>query len=75
MADTKAAKEDTKAVVNNEAVTTEPVIVTFADVSAAPYRIREGVSQTPCEASCLFYKAKLEKLLGLQTMLRESDRQ
>ena len=74
MADTKAAKEDTKAVVNNEAVTAEPVIVTFADVSAAPYRIREGVSQTPCEAS-LFYKAKLEKLLGLQTMLRESDRQ
>ncbi len=28
---------------------TEPVRVTFADVSAAPYRIRDGVPQTPCE--------------------------
>ena len=28
---------------------TEPVRITFADVTAAPYRIREGVPQTPCE--------------------------
>ena len=27
----------------------EPVCVTFADVSAAPFRIRDGVPQTPCE--------------------------
>ena len=34
---------------NNAIDTAEPVIVTFADVSAAPYRIRDGVPQTPCE--------------------------
>ena len=34
---------------NSEPTAAEPICVTFEDVSAAPYRIRDGVPQTPCE--------------------------
>ncbi|CAB3999952.1 L-threonine dehydratase catabolic [Paramuricea clavata] len=44
---------------------TEPVRVTFADVSAAPYRIREGVPQTPCELS------KMSESLGMQVYFKK----
>ena len=46
MADKNASSETTTKDATDQ---TEPVRVTFADVSAAPYRIRDGVPQTPCE--------------------------
>lgn len=50
MADTDGTVEDP--ITNNETESTyEPVSVTFADVSAARFRIRDGVPQTTCEVS------------------------
>ena len=56
MTDTNAATKDGRPVTSNETVIGEAVRVTFADVNAAPKRIRDGVPKTPCEVSRLFIR-------------------
>lgn len=46
-----AAKGDTKTVVKGD----EPVVVQFRDVTAAAYRIKKGVKETPLEVVAIIF--------------------
>ena len=45
----------------------KPVCVTFADVSAAPFRIRDGVPQTPCEVRHSVYENNQKSIIIILT--------